>query len=402
MNLMAKRREEHRAKGKERGSEEPRSRGAALTSPRSLGSHASIALFPILLLIIGALGTLSRAEEPAVAMGIRALGMGGASVAAVNDEELFFSNPAALSWIDNPVFSSFDLKLGFNPESISFLSRMDEYKGSRDSFSDLTKTQIRNLNSLDPLYKSDGPLNITYIRRYFGFGLFETFDLTFDPISLPHQSSIRVNAQQTTFGMLSFAGDMELPPWPSRISIGGTLKYIVRPEVKGQDIDEMADDGVTAEIGRGFGLDIGALYRIRETYTFGLMIRDALSSRVVWGSQLGKGSTKKEKSSEKTKIDPCAAVGISFTPDWERPYVLQDFVLTLDMDRMRSPEIGAEVTVYRFLKVRTGASDDGIAFGLGLKLGIFTFDYAFASGFEDEYAGDIDIPSHFMSLAFRL
>jgi len=172
--------------------------------------------------------------------------------------------------------------------------------------------------------------------------------------------------------------------------------------VKGQDIDEMADDGVTAEIGRGFGLDIGALYRIRETYTFGLMIRDALSSRVVWGSQLGKGSTKKEKSSEKTKIDPCAAVGISFTPDWERPYVLQDFVLTLDMDRMRSPEIGAEVTVYRFLKVRTGASDDGIAFGLGLKLGIFTFDYAFASGFEDEYAGDIDIPSHFMSLAFRL
>ncbi|MFQ5918408.1 MAG: hypothetical protein ACE5I0_11420 [Candidatus Binatia bacterium] len=396
---MIKRREEHRAKGEGgQGDREIRGQGVL---------PVSIALFFVLPLIMGALGTLSRAEEeegPAVVMGIRSLGMGGASVAAVNDEELFFSNPAALSQIENSVFSSFDLKLGFNPESISFLSRMSKYKGSRDNFSDLTETQIEKLNALDPLYKSDGPLNITYIRRYFGVGLFETFDLTFDPIydPLPDQSSVRVSARQTTFGMISFAGDMELPPWPSRISIGGTLKYIVRPEVKKQDLDGMADDGITAEIGRGFGLDIGALYKIRETYTFGLMIQDALSSQFVWGNRLVKGSIKKEKSPEKTKIDPRAAVGISFTPAWERPYVLQDFVLTLDMDRMRSPEFGAEVTVYRFLKVRTGASDDGIAFGLGFRLGMFTFDYAFVSGFEDEYAGDIDTPSHFVSLAFRL
>lgn len=366
------------------------------------------AIFMFFLIVDGSV-IVSRAEEPATAIGIRTLGMGGASVAAVNDEDLFFSNPAALSQIENSVFSSFDLRTGFSQDAVALLSRLSRY--SNDSnLSDLTEAKVRNLNVLDELYKLSGPLNVTYIRRYFGFGLFETVDLKFDSKYYGSAgraegfgpSSVRVSAQPTTFGMVSFASATTLPPRPSRVSIGGTLKYIVRSEVDWQDIDEMADHGVTADIGRGIGFDIGALYAIRNTLTLGLMLRDALSSQFVWKDQIVKWDLEKKKPVRKTEMKPCAAVGISFTPGWELLYVLQDFIFALDMDRMRYPEIGAEVAVYRFLKLRAGVSDDGVAFGFGFKLDMFAFDYAFTSGFEDKYAGDINSPSHFLGLAMRL
>ena len=364
----------------------------------------------VFLLIVSSPDTLCQSEEPTIMIGFRALGMGGASVTTANNEEMLLSNPAALSQVKDPVFSSFDLRVGSSYDSVPFLDRLIGYSRDTD-LSDLTETQIDALNALDPLYKLNGPLNITYIRRYFGLGFFQTLDVAFDPIYHGSQtggskssdlSSVQLNVQPTTFAMTAFAIDKGLPPWPSWVSIGGAIKYVVRAEVSHQDMTKIRDDGFNEAIGRALALDVGVLYRIRETYTFGLMVRDALGAKFTWNHQLVEGKIEKDKSPRTTSIKAHTSIGASFTPDWEAPRMLQDFVLALDVDKMQALELGAEVAVYRFLKLRAGISGNGIAFGFGFKVDIFAFDYAYVSRYKDEYVEGTDRPGHFLGFAMRL
>jgi hypothetical protein len=150
----------------------------------------------------------------------------------------------------------------------------------------------------------------------------------------------------------------------------------------------------------GFGIDLGAQFRVSETFRFGAVLRDATGTVVAWNVQEpGNNHTTKDR------IRPTLDLGAECSG--EAPWIGGAFTLAAsmlflgdspDVKGLRTMHIGAEYRAGDILVFRAGSSEGHGTVGIGLArlplIASSSLDYAFLSH------ADLD-STHRISMSIR-
>jgi len=321
--------------------------------------HAILGLLFFLFIPVAA---WSISVDPSdIGVGARPLGMGKAFVGQVNDASSLFLNPSGLSDIENMKFISMSGRL---------LQEADYFIGG-----------IVNPFSL-------GVFGISYAS--IGVG---NIPLTTLNGTLPASTGISADYANKLI-ILSYARE-----FGNGFSFGSNFKYFSQAFTGG---------GVSLEGGTGTGLDMdfGLQWEINDATRWGILFQNVLPSsaggKFVW-----------QKNNREESIPCLIKLGGYFNVLGEKGYYHssdQNLDILIDTDfyySLKRPEVwhvGVEWWPKEILALRTGIDqkpsagngvDNNLTFGVGIKFGGFTFDYAYHK------FSDIDEnAAHFFSLGY--
>jgi len=345
-------------------------------------------------MVVGAIGTLQAQDAPkysneflAVGVGARALGMGSAYTAAVNDVTSGYWNPAGLLGVKG------DLQIG---------AMHSEY------FAGIAKYDYIGLAK--PI-DSMSTIGFTFVR--FGIdNIPNTIDLIDPSGNIDYDRITSFSSADHAF-IISYARKMKVPG----LSIGGNAKVIYRR---------------VGSFGKawGFGLDAGVQY-LRGRSRFSAVFRDVTGTFNAWSYTLDQrtidvfaqtGNVIPENSVEVTlprltlgvahqfkfgsKFDLLAAVDLENTFDGKRNTLIQSDAVSVD------PRVGIELGYAGVVYVRAGMSNMQYVtditdqrqlsvqpnIGLGLKIKSVSLDYALT----DIGDNSVALYSNIFSLKFDL
>ena len=150
-------------------------------------------------------------------------------------------------------------------------------------------------------------------------------------------------------------------------SVGGSVKYIRQALYQNR--------------GTGWGVDFGALLRLRHNVTAGIMLQDALGTRIRWDTAESPTFTRK----------PSVHVGLAYQP---RLPLLGPIALEIDA-RSREADVseeggmgwqlhaGLEYWLFGRVALRVGTAQSRLAAGAGIRLPLgnaqIQADYAFST-----------------------
>lgn len=182
------------------------------------------------------------------------------------------------------------------------------------------------------------------------------------------------------------------------LTVGGSIKYrrssFGNNTIGGDDYiifepDEIATGQLNQVKGsaNGFGFDIGALYKLSERITMGVMLKD-IYSPVFWDSKVD-NPLEKTKGSYSELVPFESVIGSAFQ-------ITENFIFTADYSPTLSRDVynkirgGTELKLWGFLYLRAGVQnyinnidDERVVLGTGLKFkifgGKFIFDYTHVS-----------------------
>ncbi len=325
-------------------------------------------------------------EFMSLGVGARALGMGNAHSAVTDDVSSAYWNPAGLNNVENLEIAV------MHAEWFSGIGKYDY------------------LGIAAPISNGDRTVGLSIIR----FGVDDipnTLNLVDGSGNVNYDNITTFSAADYGF-LLSYAQEWK------KLQIGGNVKIIHRK------VGDFAKAW-------GFGLDLGAQYRVNDDLMLGASLRDATSTYNTWSFSFtdqekevlsATGNEVPINSVELTgqhlvlggaynlnlgeKLDLLAAVDLEMTFD-ERNTLIHTSAFSLD------PRIGIEAAYNDMVYLRLGVnnfqrylSDSDITktvlalqpnVGVGLKLGIFNIDYAL-TGLGNFSSG---IYSHIISLKFN-
>ncbi|MBX3032523.1 MAG: hypothetical protein KF865_01265 [Bdellovibrionaceae bacterium] len=239
--------------------------------------------------------------------GIRALGMGGASVAAVNDETALYLNPAALGRLRDIYGTILDPELDISKN----LPDMSRVKGFSQPFTidSVLPSVMANTNTY---YHANMQISPSFVARNFGIGLLGKY--TLDAVSTGASTADVFYRDDLAFFL---AYNLRL--FDGRIKIGFSGKLISRIEMdepaldttQALDLPSLARAGLVKE-GVGAGADVGVLLTAPWVWlpTLGVVMRD------VGGTPFDKASGIRNKDATQ-RPDPVKQdldVGISVSP----------------------------------------------------------------------------------------
>lgn len=258
--------------------------------------------------------------------GTRAAGMGNAFIASANDANAVFWNPAG-------IMSSGNLQFEFN-----YLNQ-------------LQLVPYSSLGGVIPLRENTDGV---------GAGLIYSGD----------------DAMKEFTFILGYARNI------GKFSVGANLKYRYASfgnngfnagDYQVFDQNEIAQGEATQVFGsgNGFGLDLGAIYRMSDAVNIGVVIKDALAP-FKWSSDT-KSETQKPKGDYNEAMPIQALIGVSVHP-FKTLYVNADFKPAFLNDVSNVFYFGAEYTFMEIFSVRAGTvqmlnsiDDEKYNFGMGVK-----------------------------------
>ena len=329
-------------------------------------------------------------EFLSIGIGANSMGMGNATVAGINDVTATYWNPAGLANISN----GDGVQLGaMHAEWFAGISKHDY------------------LGATIPMAKEGRRLAISLIRNGID-GIPNTLSLYNDDGSINYDNVTEFSAADYAI-MFSHARVLNVKK--GKLLVGGNAKVIYR------SIGQFANSW-------GFGIDLGAQYHINK-WKFGFMGSDITTTFNAWSIHFSEaekavleanGNQVSIKSLEITKprftlgarrsflfkkVELEPEVDVIFTTDGKRNTLVSADPISIDL------AIGMQALYNNFLSVRAGVSQfqkskdfNGKettilrpSFGVGLKLGALTVDYAYSnpSDGNNRYA-------HIVSLLFRM
>lgn len=322
------------------------------------------------LVLAMAVGGVHAAEEGSFALeflgmgvGARAAAMGSAYVAVAEDASAAYWNPAGLTGVE---------QYGFTTQHADMFQQ-----GTQESALMRGLAQYNFMNVVVPF--EQGKLGVSWIR----LGIDDVPRVTFDDVNGDgvlgtfrdlNQNGVKdvgeryVDTPQIaeTFTtsdnalLLSYARALG-----ERVSIGGTAKIIRQ--------------AIIANRGSGFGADLGAIVRLHENVRAGLVIQDAVGTRVKWDTP-GRPTFSR---------DANARAGVAVRLPGGN---LASMALAVDVDMNRTTRLseedsasrlhaGAELTLLRTVSFRAGLDAGEFTAGAGFRIPVRDVtvhaDYAF-------------------------
>jgi len=303
------------------------------------------------------------AEFLKVGAGARALGMGGAFVALADDASATYWNPAGIVSIPSTELEAmhaeqFGSIINYDFVAVVFpLSSPNERKTAlgvsiiRLAVDDIPYT--KNLEWED--------LGIDEIPDTHDFG---EGNGKWDPGEriLLDEGKIVWKSNADMALLLSYATRLT-----DKISVGGTFK-LVRQEI-------MDNSSV------GAGVDLGAIYALNTSTSFGLMVSDATTTRLVWdtGHNEFVAPTVRLGGQYTRKIGPLEGIGTAAL-DMEIGFERRSLASQLSAGPLTADiNAGVEYWLKRTVAIRTGLNAGRFTAGAGARFSRFGFDYAFLS-----------------------
>jgi hypothetical protein len=255
----------------------------------------------------------------------RAIGMGGAVVAAASDPSAIYYNPSRPS--------------GFSRTSVLFLHSED--------FSGLVKHNYLGISFHSPLQSVGFAVLHNGIP---GIVLTTLPDTTQPPGPNNRPCTLRVVSATQLVGYVNYA--RTLSPY---VALGGNVKLIYQ------------DLGVGSAFGMGF--DLGATVTPMTDLDVGIRVRNASTSPLFWDT------------GRRELVMPRGAVGLA------KSFRVSDDRLTLALEAEANVEglgsttnFGVEYGFRNVLFGRLGVYRSNFTFGVGLRIKRFHVDYGYASG----------------------
>ncbi len=290
--------------------------------------------------------------------GIRSLGMGGASLAVVNDETALLSNPAALGKLRDSFGTILDPEVEANTNANSM--------NTKSAFNPFNLQNVKDTTdaSRDSYLHAKGQLFPSFVIQNFGIGLLgrRVMDAKMNAAG---------NALTTYYqDDLSLLLGFNLRLFDGRMKIGATGKIISRIEIdKILDPSGPLDLASVASEGVGIGADVGVILTAPVAWlpTISAVVRDVGGTSFTSGSGL-----RLKASSQPKKIEQDMDVGVavfpisgknrsSFTIEYQK--LTQAAAAT---DKLRYAHLGYELNISDIFFVRAGMNQRYWTAGLEL------------------------------------
>ena len=299
--------------------------------------------------------------------GIRQMGMGGASIAVVNDETSVLSNPNGLGRLRDYFFTLFDPEVSLSAQGLDSMLDKFSLQSAYDGLSS-------NVNQ--PFY-SKFQLFPSIVLPNFGVGLLGRHETLMQRNA---DGTLNVN-YQNDYALVS---GMNLRFWGGRIKIGATGKLINRVEFFGtrDPASESLDVNSFANEGMGLGLDAGLTLAAPWQWipTVAVLVRDVGHTSFTFGDGfLGAGGTSDPRAISQS-IDAAFSIFPIFTNHIRGTLTGEYTGLTTEMtsteDIMDRIHIGAEINIYDKYFFRAGWHDNSWTAGFEFAAQFFQWQLA--------------------------
>lgn len=340
----------------------------------------------------------------------RAEAFGGPYLTDTTSVYSFFSNPAALGFMEKktlwPPVTAIGLGGPFD-KLIKTGKTLTDGKASPDNSSALKDSvgEILGKSGLSLGLRIGGPLTFGAVRKHFGWGFVNTFAVDGNIFSVS-RSDLRGG------GGLAFVAGYGYPVNLGKagvLSIGISGRVMTRIETAyNEGIIELAVDSgwerLPAYLSLGFGLDMGVQYKIFDILSISAVCQDLYTP--VWIKTYPKITEFGQNGSkfEYKQIDPRLGFGVKVDIPISKVTagVISEWAFYTDYNNIwqffrkeslyRNPVLelscGTELVLFKVLALRVGMNEMYPAMGLGLNLGKFKMDFSVFGrelGFEPGY-----------------
>lgn len=346
----------------------------------------------------------------------KAMGMGGAGVAVLSQDHIFFYNPAQLNRLRRGRLTIIDAQVIFNNnllDQIDFYnSHQDEFE-NLDDFSDEQTTEFfqeaTSLVKKRALAGFSGPLPLNLMMRNFGVGLFTRGSVDYQMRT--GASGIPIVNASLQAGLLTIvSGSYGFKTLlPGKLSVGGSIKYIYSlTSSKFQSISNLNSDLIVYH-GTAIGLDLAALYNITRRLYTGFTIFDANSPTIAYEVlDVVEDDSTTFIIIPESKIEPTLRMGLAYYSKWQITPLVNNIILALDIDQPFDRDVtffkklyfGIEASLTPIFQLRAGFSQGYPSYGFGINLSILMFDYAFYGEEWGHYAGQQSNWNHLFRFRF--
>ena len=308
--------------------------------------------------------------------GVRAMGMGGASVAVVNDETALMLNPAALGRLRDSYVTIVDPEVEMGAKNMSVLGM--NYGALLNSQALLDKAKAK------PGSHVSGRAQVfpSIIVPNFGLGVFKKYEV-----------SAEVNSDATAYSY-HYTNDTAVVVgfnfrfWDGIIKLGTNMRVVDRAQIKEDSLDPTStslSNGSMQKAGVGLASDTGLILTAPVAWlpTLAGVLRDTGSTSYAFRNSFLNTATNRPDPTGQT-LDVGLAISPIFSPNFRSQWTVEykDAMNSAkEKDIMRRLHGGVELNIADAFFIRGGMNQK--YWTAGLELSMFNYQFQVASYGED-------------------
>ena len=382
-----------------------------------------------------AVSLYAKTEEPFMIRDLRPLAMGGAFTAVGDDANTLFYNPAGVATAKKTKLTLMQIGITIGDDLKKGYDWYKDNKDDIDNMDNLNKQWLDDAKTMpnpdyDPVkwnkLMTEVVNKISKLRIFteinfpqfavvsphknlsYGFGIFTNASVLADINSGILIPTIDLNVRVDGVLPLAFATRF----LNDRLAVGIAPKMLMRGRMDEKRLTflEMQDFDPTIQQGKGYGWDIGSIYKLSDNMNVGLVVKDFGGTKITYADEWdNEYSTTTPKAAGYTgMIHPQMNAGFSYKP-------FKRLLLSADINDICHskdnvvwstrvfPKIhaGCEVNLWSILRLRGGINQGYPTYGFDLNLFLFNLEYARWADELGIYAGDRPDWKHKVALTMK-